>query len=114
MIFHFREADIKPAETPTAQFKRFKKNVSSSGLSYDNDINAEQAFNKRIRIYDIIRVPTYARVWEVASMGEVAAAGCQDFLRHEWNCINKSTLRGTAEPYLKAAESSDSLYSQSL
>ena len=115
-----READIKPESTPTDTFKRFKKNkkqpaapVSLEGSPDDSD--AEHKYSLRIRIYDIIRVPTYARVWEVGNMGEVAAAGCRDFQRHEWQSIKKETnSANSAELKMTSAESYSSLYSQDL
>ena len=113
----YREADIKPESTPTDTFKRFKKNRKKPAApetleGSPDDSDAEYKYSLRIRIYDIIRVPTYARVWEVGNMGEVAAAGCRDFQRHEWQSIKKDAK--TAELKMTAAESYSSLYSQDL
>jgi hypothetical protein len=66
----------------------------------------------RISMIDIIRVPTYSKVWEVSAMAEVnafictlyvlafdlfyvlqkAARLCQDFERHEWMTIRKRAV----------------------
>jgi hypothetical protein len=110
-----READIKPESTPTDSVKRFKKRSKAPPPNEGSadDSESEHKYNLRIRIYDIIRVPTYGRVWEVGSMGEEAAASCRDFQRHEWAVIRK--VKGAAEEVnLTSAESTSSLFSQAL
>lgn len=124
LYFGCREADIKPDATPTDSYFRFKKNFSTppapapaaEGDSAPDDSELEFKYNLRIRIYDIIRVPTYARVWEVGKMGEDAAANCKDFDRHEWKVIRKQLDEQILEEAgkISAVESSNSLFSEAL
>jgi hypothetical protein len=52
-------------------------------------ISVDDDDKNRIRAIDIIRVPEYSRVWQVAAMGERSASRCEDFERHEWQTIRK-------------------------
>lgn len=60
---------------------------------YDNEDDIFKHAN-RIRPIDIVRTPTYERVWQVASMGELSAAQCEDFERDEWvNLLKPDSTR---------------------
>ena len=61
----------------------------SSGEHYSEDVCVDDDDKNRIRAIDIIRVPEYSRVWQVAAMGERSASRCEDFERHEWQTIRK-------------------------
>lgn len=47
------------------------------------------ALSHRIRPIDIIRTPSYERVWQVGYLGQVSASRCEDFDRHEWVDIRR-------------------------
>jgi hypothetical protein len=66
-----------------------------SSEHYNDDGSIDYDHKSRIRAIDIIRVPEYSRVWQVASMGERSASKCEDFGRHEWQIIRKNKS-GTA------------------
>jgi len=96
-----READIKPLDysyiTNTASVSGSKNRVLKDDVSPDVtadmplDVENSAAYKYKIRItsLDIVRVPKYERVWEVAGIGLESAAKCVDFQRHEWESIRR-------------------------
>jgi hypothetical protein len=68
-----------PEKVPAATQRYYE------GLGYDT----YEQYKNRLKPSDIIKTPTYERVWEVGGMGEKSAAQCGDFRRHEWQSIKK-------------------------
>jgi len=78
-----READIKPLDYSYMSHTASDSNVATlnDGSSVDAtdmplDVESSSAYKYKIRItsLDIVRVPKYERVWEVADMGLVSSA----------------------------------------
>jgi len=70
---------LSPQKVPAAT-KRYYES-----LGYDT----YEQYRNRLKPSDIIKTPTYERVWEVGGMGIKSAAQCVDFTRHEWQTIMK-------------------------
>eukprot|EP01038_Epipyxis_sp_PR26KG_P012821 gene12821-17191_t len=88
------DASTSESSISSISTKSLDQNDPSNNLLFDRVVEGDGSISiSRIVPMDIIRVPQFSRVWEVAKMGEVSSEQCVDFERHEWMTIKKKIVK---------------------
>ena len=82
------DAPCLDSYTITASALHNASDISSRYLS--DELLGDDFVHNPLTFVDIIKTPSWERVWQVARVGELAAEHCPDFERHEWKSRLKS------------------------